>query len=103
GAAILKQPSYPAYRPLTEGPLPIPKIAASNTTDFMLRNGVRFLALQGGKEEPEVFWTSSDGVAELLLKRQYDIGFMSVPLSSPEEAEVYPQHGSPVVELQCAT
>ncbi len=101
GAAILKQPNYPSYHPLTDGPLVPPKLSASNTTDFIVQNALRALALRaGGKVTP--FMTSSDGVAHQLLNQQYDLGFMSIAMRSAEKEKFFRSHGHPLVELRFA-
>ncbi len=101
GAAILKQPNYPAYRPLSDGPLVPPKVSASNTTSFIVLNALRALALRaGGKIKPSM--GSSAAVAERLLEEQEDIGFMSIALSSAEKEKFFRSHGHPLVELRFA-
>ncbi len=102
GAAVLSQPNYPAYRPLTEGNLQPPAIAASNTTDYILRNAFRTIALRSNGVLPKPFMTSSDGVAYYLLKKHNNIGFMSVPLSSAEKEEFFRANGYSIVELPIA-
>lgn len=101
-AGVLKQPNYPAYRALADGPLVPPKIAASNTTTFMLENALRSLALRANQKPPPAFGFSSDGVAAALLQDGYDVGFMSVPLSSAEKENFFRSRGYPIVELRFA-
>lgn len=102
GAAVLSQPNYPAYRPLTDGKLVPPTMAASNTTDYIVQNALRTIALRSNGELAKPFMTSSDGVAYYLLKKNNNIGFMSVPLSSAEKEQFFRAHGYSIVELQIA-
>ena len=48
GPAVLKEPNYPAYRPLTDGLLVPPKISASSTTSPIIVNALRTIALRSG-------------------------------------------------------
>jgi phosphate transport system substrate-binding protein len=102
GAAVLKQPNYPVFRPVTSGQLAPPQISASNTTDFMIKNVLRTIALRSGGKLATPFMTSSDGVAIYLLEKHYNLGFMSVPMSSAEKEKFFRQNGYPIVEVQFA-
>jgi phosphate transport system substrate-binding protein len=102
GASALRQSGYPRYRPLTNGPIVPPKISASNTTEAIINNALRMIALRSGGKEAKAFLTSSDGVAYELLKKQYDLGFMSVPLSSAEKEDFFRDHNYPAVEVAFA-
>lgn len=102
GAAALREPGYPVYKPLTTGKLTPPKISASGTTYSMIINALRTMALRVGGSLPEVAMPSSDGVAYDLLHREAQIGFMSVPLSSAEKEKFFHDKGYPIVELRFA-
>jgi phosphate transport system substrate-binding protein len=102
GAAVLSQPNYPQYRPLTEGPLKPPAVAASNTTDFMINGALRIMAIRSNGQVVKALWTSSDGVADELVNHREQVGFMSVPLSSAEKEKFFRSSGYPIVELQFA-
>jgi phosphate transport system substrate-binding protein len=102
GAVALRQGAYPAYQPLTSGKLVPPKISSSNTTEAIINNALRMIALRTGGKAVEPSMTSSDGVAMELLKEHYDVGFMSVPLSSAEKESFFRDHGYPPVELTFA-
>lgn len=99
GAVALRQGGYPSYRPLTSGDLVPPKISASNTTEGIITNAIRMIALRTGGKPAKFLHTSSDGAADDLLHKNYDLGFMSVPLSSAEKEEFFRDHGYPPVEL----
>ena len=75
GAAILKQPNYPAYQPITTGQLVPLKIQASNTTEVIINNALRLIALRSGDKPPEVGGPSSAGMAHMLLNRKLSDGF----------------------------
>jgi phosphate transport system substrate-binding protein len=102
GAAALAQPGYPVYKPLTTGALIPPKITSSNTSEGIITNALRTIALRVGDKVPEVAYTSSAGVADSLLHEDYQVGFMSIALSSAEKEEFFRSRGFSIVEIRFA-
>ncbi len=101
-AAALKQGGYPPYRPLSNTGLGPVKFSISNTTEAILTNALRMIALASGGEPAKPFYTSSDGVAHQMLKAHESVGFMSVALSSAEKEEFFRASGHRITEVQFA-
>lgn len=101
GAAALAQSGYPVYKPLTNGNLVPPKMQSSNSSEEIINNALRVIALRAGDRAPKkVGGPDSPGVAHMLLKQQYDVGFMSIALTSAEKEEFFRSHGHPILEFQ---
>jgi phosphate transport system substrate-binding protein len=101
-AYVLKQPGYPAYRPLSSGRLVPPLIVSSGTSIVTVQNAARLIALRTGgtPAAPENY--ASDDAAKLLLQRKTPIIFISVPLTSAEKEEFFRDRKHPVLELRFA-
>jgi phosphate transport system substrate-binding protein len=102
GADALHQGGYPAYRPLTNVQLVPPKLSASNTTEAIVNNALRMIALRSGGQPPEPHLDGSDIIASHLLTAKADMGFMSIALSSAEKEKFFRDHGYSIVEFQFA-
>ena len=103
GAAALNQGGYPTYRPLGTTRLVPPKLTASNTTEAIITNALRMIALQSNTEPPkDVAGYSSDAVAYRLLKRKADMAFMSIALSSAEKEKFFRDHSYSATEFKFA-
>jgi phosphate transport system substrate-binding protein len=100
GALALKQAGYPPYRPITSGALIPPKMQASNTTEAIINNAMRMIALRSGDKLKPVGGPSSAGMAHMLLNENYDLGFMSIALSSAEKEKFFRKSGYSMVELR---
>ncbi len=102
GAAVLRQPGYPVYRPLTSGRLVPPAIATANTVSYITRNAVRLIALRVAGAELKPSFTSSPGAAEELIKGQAQLGLMSLAMSSAQKEEFFRQRGHSLLEVSIA-
>ncbi|MEP6685527.1 MAG: substrate-binding domain-containing protein [Verrucomicrobiota bacterium] len=102
GAAALRQPGYPIYNPLTQGELAPPKIITANTASYIVTNALRTIALRTSAKPAEPFFSSSDGTASGLLKHGYQVGFMSVPLTSAEKETFFRERGYSITEIRFA-
>jgi phosphate transport system substrate-binding protein len=76
------------------------KIQASNTTEVMINNALRLIALRSGNKPPEVGGPSSAGMAHMLLNENYQMGFMSIALSSAEKEKFFRAHGYSMAEVR---
>jgi phosphate transport system substrate-binding protein len=74
---------------------------ASNTTEVIINNALRLIALRSGdKPLKPVGGPSSAGMAHMLLNQNYQLGFMSIALSSAEKEKFFRDHGYSMVELR---
>ena len=102
GAAILQQPNYPVYHPVTEGPLAPPKISAADSTVSIIRAALRTIAVRSNGATAETSGGGSDTAANDILQNHFNVGCMSVPLTSAEKEKFFRSARYPLVEIQFA-